>query len=811
MKFTLSWLKDHLDTSLALDEIAEAMTMAGLEIEEIENPAAKLAAFTVAHVTDARPHPDADKLRVCTVQTVDGTKQIVCGAPNARAGMTAIYAPLGAWIPGLDFALDPKPRKIRGVESHGMLCSTRELEAGEDHDGIADLPGDWPVGTPAAKALGFDDPVIDFEVTPNRPDWLGVHGIARDLAAAGAGTLKTAPVAPVTGGFPCPVRIETDWPEACPVFAGRVIRGVKNGPSPDWLKTRLKAIGLRSINALADVTNLISYDRARPLHVYDLAKIGPVVRARKGWTKHFTAGGDEIPNTDRREILKALDEKQYVIEPHYCVIADDDRVLGLGGVMGGEHSGCTDATTDVFIESAWFDPAITRVTGRETGINSDAKYRFERGVDPETVLPGLELATRLILDLCGGEPSEVFVAGEVPARPAPISFDPARVEKITGLALSEDRIAEILIALGFEPDRSQTPWSVGVPSWRRDASQAADLIEEIARIEGYDRLPTVSLTRPAGRLEAPATELQNRVRAARRAVAVRGYQEAVTWSFCHTGEAALFGGHGEGLRLANPISSELDVMRPSALIHLVAALQKAADRGMDDARLFEAGPIYLDDTPTGQKTVIAAARRVAAGRDWRGGSAPDVFDAKADAMAALDAAGAPVANLQAAPEARGWWHPGRSGVLRLGPKRVLAEFGEIHPRVLRALGVEGRVIAFEAVLDAIPSARRKNLKTRPALEISDLMPVRRDFAFLAPADLPAADLLRAVQSADKALITDVSLFDRYEGERLGEGVVSLAVEVTIQPKDKTLTDKEIEAVSDRIVAAAEKAGATLRR
>ncbi|TRO96000.1 phenylalanine--tRNA ligase subunit beta [Glycocaulis profundi] len=797
MKFTLSWLKDHLETDKTLDEIAEAMTMAGLEIEEIENPAAKLAAFTVAHVTDARPHPDADKLRVCTVETVDGTKQIVCGAPNARAGMTAIYAPLGAYIPGLDFALDPKPRKIRGVESHGMLCSTKELEAGEDHDGIADLAGDWPVGTPAAKALGFDDPVIDFEVTPNRPDWLGVHGIARDLAAAGVGALKTAPVEPIKGAFPCPVRIETDWPEACPVFAGRVIRGVKNGPSPDWLKARLKAIGLRPINALVDVTNLISYDRARPLHVYDLAKIGPVVRARKG-------AGD----ADRFE---ALDEREYTPAAHHCVIADDERCLGLGGVMGGEHSGCTDATTDMFIESAWFDPAITRVTGRETGINSDAKYRFERGVDPETVLPGLELATRLILDLCGGEPSEVFVAGEVPGRPAPIRFDPARVEKITGLALSDDRIAHILTALGFDADRSQTPWSVAVPSWRRDASQAADLIEEIARIEGYDRLPTVSLTRPAGRLEAPATELQNRVRAARRATAVRGYQEAVTWSFCHTDQAALFGGHGEGLRLANPISSELDVMRPSALIHLVTALQKAADRGMDDARLFEAGPIYLDDTPTGQKTVIAAARRVVSGRDWRGGSAPDVFDAKADAMAALDAAGAPVANLQAAPEARGWWHPGRSGVLRLGPKLVLAEFGEIHPRVLKALGVEGRVIAFEAVLDAIPSARRKDLKTRPAMEISDLMPVRRDFAFLAPADLPAADLLRAVQGADKALITDVSLFDRYEGERLGDGVVSLAVEVTIQPKDKTLTDKEIEAVSDRVVAAAEKAGATLRR
>lgn len=796
MKFTLSWLKEHLDTDLTLDEIAEAMTMAGLEIEEIEDPGAKLAAFTVAHVTDARAHPDADKLRVCTVQTVDGVKQIVCGAPNARAGMTAIYAPLGAYIPGLDFALDPKPRKIRGVESHGMLCSTKELEAGEDHDGIADLTGDWPVGTPAAKALGFDDPVIDFEVTPNRPDWLGVYGIARDLAAAGVGELKTKSVEAVPGAFPCPVKIETDWPEACPIFAGRVVRGVKNAPSPDWLKKRLKAIGLRPINALVDITNLISYDRARPLHVYDLAKIGPVIRARKG-------SGE----TDRFE---ALDGRDYAPAPHHCVIADDARALGLGGVMGGEYSGCTEATTDVFIESAYFDPAITRVTGRETGINSDAKYRFERGVDSGFVLDGLELATKLVLELCGGEASDVFVAGAEPDAPEAIAFDPARVKKLTGLDLDHNRIAQILTDLGFAPDRSDTIWRVGVPTWRRDATMAADLVEEIARIEGYDKLPTTSLTRPEGRLEAPATELQNRVRAARRAAAVRGYQEAVTWSFCRSDQAALFGGHGPGLKLANPISSELDVMRPTTLIHLLTALQKSADRGMEDARFFEAGPIYLDDSPDGQKTVIAGARRVIAPRDWRGAETPDVFDAKADALAVLDAAGAPTDNLQPAPEARDWWHPGRSGVLRLGPKRVMAEFGEIHPRVLKALGVEGRVIAFEAFLETIPGARKKDVKARPALALNDLMPVRRDFAFVVSDDLPAADLLRAVASADKQLISDVSLFDRYQGERLGEGKVSLAVEAVIQPTGKTLTDAEIEAVSAKIVAAAEKVGATLR-
>ncbi|XBQ17140.1 MAG: phenylalanine--tRNA ligase subunit beta [Oceanicaulis sp.] len=795
MKFTLSWLRDHLDTSLSLDALAEAMTMAGLEIEDIDNPAEKLADFTVAHVKDAQPHPDADRLRVCTVETKDGTKQIVCGAPNARAGMTAIYAPLGTYIPGLDFALDKKPRKIRGIESHGMLCSTKEIEAGEDHDGIADLEGDWPVGTPAAKALGLDDPVIDFEVTPNRPDWLGVYGIARDLAAAGAGALVSKPVEPVKGQGACPVSIALDWPEACPVFAGRVITGVKNGPSPDWLQQRLIAIGLRPINLLVDVTNFISYDRARPLHVYDLAKIGRTIRARKG------AG-----EADRFE---ALDGRDYAPAEHHCVIADDERCLGLGGVMGGEHSGCTEATTDVFIESAWFDPGVTRITARELGIDSDAKYRFERGVDPESVMDGIELATALIVKYGGGTPSEVTMAGEAPARPEPIAFDPARVKKLLGLDLSEDEIEKILSSLGFEVSRGER-WSVAVPSWRHDCTEAADLIEEIARIAGYDRLPTTPFRRPEGeRFEAPATELQNRVRAARRAIAMAGYQEAITWSFCRHDEADLFGGAGEGLQLANPISSELDVMRPSALIHLLKALQKSADRGMEDARYFEAGPIYLNDSPDGQRTVIAGARRVIAGRDWRGAEAPDLFDIKADALAALAAAGAPADNAQISADARGWWHPGRSGVIRLG-RNVLAEFGEIHPRVLKALDIDGRVVAFEVFLDQIPAAKKKPLKARPALSLPELNPVRRDFAFLAPADLPAAELLKALKGADKQLVTDAILFDVYTGKGVPEGQVSLAVEVTLQPGEKTLTDAEIEAVSKKIVAAGEKAGASLR-
>ena len=795
MKFTLSWLRDHLDTALSLDQLDEAMTMAGLEIEEIDDPADKLSAFTVAHVKAAQAHPDADRLRVCTVDTVDGEKQIVCGAPNARAGMTAIYAPLGTYIPGLDFALDKKPRKIRGVESHGMLCSTKEIEAGEDHDGIADLTGDWPVGTPAAQALGLDDAVIDFEVTPNRPDWLGVYGIARDLAAAGAGALTSKPVEPVQGEGACPISIALDWAEACPVFAGRVITGVKNGPSPDWMQARLKAIGINPKNLLVDVTNYVSFDRARPLHVYDAAKIGSVIRARQG------AG--------EADAFEALDGETYTPAPHHCVIADDERCLGLGGVMGGQHSGCTADTTDVFIESAWFDPGITRVTARETGIESDAKYRFERGVDPESVRDGLELATRLILEYGGGAPSQVTLAGEPPARPAPVAFDPSRVEKLLGLALGEDRVVEILEDLGFGVERG-SPWTVSVPSWRRDVGEAADLIEEIARIAGYDQLPVTAFTRPsAERMEAPATELQNRVRAARRAAAIAGYDEAITFSFCRHDEADLFGGVGPGLTLANPISSELDVMRPSALIHLIKAVQKSADRAIKDARYFEAGPIYLNDAPDGQKTVIAAARPVHAGRHWRGAAQPDVFDVKAEALAVLEAAGAPADNLQISADARSWWHPGRSGVLRLG-KNVLAEFGELHPRVLKALDVDGRVLAFEIFLEAIPQARRKALKARPALAVSELNPVRRDFAFLAPSDLAADALIKAVKGADKALIADAILFDVYAGQGVPDGQVSLAIEVTLQPSDKTLTDAEIEAVGAKIVTAAEKVGAALR-
>ncbi|MEE2527337.1 phenylalanine--tRNA ligase subunit beta [Hyphobacterium sp. HN65] len=798
MKFTLSWLKEHLETDKPLDEIAEAMTMAGLEIEDIDNPAEALADFTVAFVKSAEPHPDADKLRVCTVDTKDGEKQIVCGAPNAHAGMKAIYAPLGTYIPGADFALDKKPRKIRGVESFGMLCSAKELNAGEDHDGIIDLQGDWKVGDPAAEALGANDPVIDFEVTPNRPDWLGVDGIARDLAAAGLGRVITPQPETLKGSFECPIDIRLEWEEACPVFAGRYIRGVKNGPSPNWLKRKLEAIGLRSINILADITNLVSYDRCRPLHVYDADKIGKTIIARRG--------------KGEADTFEALDGKHYTPGAEQCVIADENTCLGFGGVMGGEESGVTNDTVNVFIECAWFDPETTRATGRATGIESDARYRFERGVDTGSIQTGIDLATQLVLELCGGEASEVRVAGKAPANPAPIDFPVSEVKRLTGIDLPAGIITDMLQKLGFGVSGMGDSLHVEVPSWRRDCTQKADLVEEIARIHGFDKIEAISLPKLPGRREPTATIGQNRARHARRALAMRGYNEAVTWSFCHRDHAALFGGFGEGLELENPISSDLDVMRPTALIHLLTALQANEDKGIDDPRLFEAGPVYLSDAPDGQRMAVSGVRFVAAGRHWAGTREADLFDAKADALAALEAAGAPVDSLQVAAEARDWWHPGRSGVLRLGPKNVLAEFGELHPRVLKTLGVEGRAIGFEIILDNIPASKKKaETKARPALDRAELTPVKRDFAFLVGADVAADTLVRAAKGADKAMISDVSVFDVYAGKGVPEGQVSLAIEAVIQPREKTLTDKEIDAVAAKIVASVEKAtGASLR-
>ena len=789
MKFTLSWLKEHLETQASVGEIVDAMTMAGLEVEHVEDPASKLAAFSVAKIVEAVKHPNADKLQVCQVDTRDGRKEIVCGAPNARAGLTTIYAPIGAYVPGLDVTLEARP--VRGVVSNGMLCSAAELEVAEESNGIMELPDDLPVGLSAAEALGLEA-VIDFEVTPNRPDWLGVAGIARDLAAAGVGTLKDLSVAPVKGVFSCPVEIRLDDSGACAAFAGRLIRGVKNGTSPAWLQQRLTSIGLRPINALVDVTNLLSYDRARPLHVYDAAKLnGGFIEARLG---------------REGERVEALDGKTYDISPEICVIGDASGAIGLGGVMGGESTGSQDDTVDVFVESAWFDPIRTAQTGRTTGIVSDAQYRFARGVDPGFVIPGLELATRLILELCGGEPSEIAFAGELPAPPAAVNFDRGYVQKLSGLTIPAERIDAILAALGFAIEGS----TVTPPTWRRDVEGKADLVEEVARIEGFGALPSTPLpdiARPSGGV---LTVRQLRMRNGRRSMAARGFSETITWSFIRQEWAALFGGGAANLVLTNPIASDLSTMRPSILPGLIEAVGRNARRGFPDVALFEVGPYYLGDEPGDQRTAIAAVLAPHPPRRWDKAGDDPLFALKADLEGLLaDLSAPPLQVVQG--QASGWWHPGRSARLQLGPKTVVAEFGELHPRILKALDVDGPVLGFELTLDAIPEPKKKATKGRPALNASSLMPLSRDFAFLVAEATAAGDLVKAAAGADKALIADVRVFDVYQGKGVDPGLKSVAIEVLVQPRDKTLTDAEIEALSGRVVAAVEKAtGGKLR-
>ena len=790
MKFTLDWLKEHLGTQATVAEVAAAMTMAGLEVEHVTDPATKLAAFSVARIVEAVQHPNADRLRVCQVDTIDGRKEIVCGAPNARAGLVTIYAPLGTYVPGSGITLEP--RAVRGVVSNGMLCSAAELETAEESDGILEL-ADLPIGTSAAQALGLES-VIDFEVTPNRPDWLGVAGIARDLAAAGVGTLKELDVAATPGAFPCPIEIHLPAPDACPAFAGRLIRGVRNGPSPAWLQARLKSIGLRPINALVDVTNLITHDRARPLHVYDAAKLtGGWIEARLG------RDAESVP---------ALDGKTYAVTCEICVIADASGAIGLGGVMGGSSTGCSDDTTEVFIESAWFDPIRTAQTGRDTGIVSDAQYRFARGVDPESLIPGIELATKLILELCGGEASEVVLAGEVPAPPSAIAFDPSYVERLSGLAVPADRVWTILTGLGFAREDGR----VRPPSWRRDVEGKADLVEEVARIAGFDALPATPLpemSRPTGGV---LTTRQARLRTARRAMAAAGYQETICWSFTARETARLFGGGDDALVLQNPIAADLDCMRPSALPGLIQAVGRNARRGFPDCALFEIGPVFSGAEPGDQRAVVGAVLAPHGPRRWDQAGAEDLFTLKADLLALLDELGAPIANLQLVQDFPApWWRPGRRARLQLGPKAVLAEFGELHPTTLSAMDVEGPIYGFEIFVEAIPEPKKKAAKTKSALPLSPFMPLTRDFAFVVDKDKAAGDIVRAVLAADKALIGSARVFDVYEGPGVEAGSKSVAVEVTFQPRERTLADADIEAVSSKIVASVAKAtGAKLR-
>ncbi|MEM9122043.1 MAG: phenylalanine--tRNA ligase subunit beta [Pseudomonadota bacterium] len=799
MKFTRSWLAEHLETSADLDALVDGMVRIGLEVEHVHDPSTLFAPFKTAEILEATPHPDADKLKVCTVDTGTERLQVVCGAPNARAGLKGVFAPVGSTVPGTDLLL--KKAKIRGVESNGMLVSEREMGLSDEHEGIIDLPTDTPIGAPMADVMGLDDPVIDFEVTPNRPDWNGVDGIARDLAAAGLGRLVTKPVEPVAGTFACPITITLDFPQgqppACPMFAGRVVRGVKNGPSPAWLQRKLQAIGLRPINALVDITNYVSYDRARPLHVYDAAKVQGAIGARYG---------------RQGERFLALDGKDYDVDESMCVIADEAQVLGLGGIMGGEASGSTDATTDVFIEAALFDPIVIARTGRRLGIVSDARYRFERGVDPLFCEPGLELATRLILEVCGGEASTVTVAGSPSHDRHTIEFRPDRVKTLTGMDLGPDRCADILTALGFAITGAGDTWSVTVPSWRPDVEGEADLVEEIAHIHGYEHLPGLALPRLSPIARPVLTERQKRVRWARRLLASRGYNEAVTYSFTRADWAEAFGGGAAALSLANPISSELSIMRPSVLCNLLGAVKANLDRGAKEVALFEIGPVYLGDGADDQRTMIGGVRFAEAGRHWAGArGAPDVYDAKADALSVLSELGAPALSTQATADAPGWYHPGRSGHLRLGPKAALARFGDVHPKVLQAFGLKMQGAAFEIILEDIAEPKRKAGPARSPLALPDLMALEKDFAFLVDEGVAAETLLRAARGADKKLIVDAAIFDLYAGDGIDPGKKSVAFSVTLQPQDKTLTDDEIDAVMKKVIAAVEKAtGGVLR-
>ncbi len=809
MKCTLSWLKRHLQTDAELDAVAATLTKIGLEVERVEDPAAALRDFVVAAIVEAKPHPNADRLRVCLVDRGgDKSVQVVCGAPNARIDLKSVFAAPGAHIPGKRMTL--AKGVIRGVESNGMLVSGAELELSQDHDGILELPADAPVGAAFAAWAGFDDPIIEINLTPNRPDAAGVAGIARDLAAAGLGDLIAPRIAPVPGNFPCPVGVKRDLApddgHLAPAFALRLVRGVKNGPSPGWMQRLLTTVGLRPINALVDITNFLTFDRARPLHVFDAGKIRGdlcVRRARSG------------------ESLLALDGKTYALDEETVVVADQAGVQSIAGIVGGAASGCTEATIDVLIESALWDPRNIARTGRRLNVLSDARYRFERGVDPAFCLPGLEYATRLALEFCGGVASEIFLAGHVPDARTRITFPWSEVRRLTGVELPISEMATILEHLGFKLANvvgNSDLVVVETPSWRPDVEGKADLVEEILRIAGIERVPAEPLAAEEAKVATPVLDsLQRRTGTAKRALAANGMLEAVCWSFVSHEQAALFGGGDAALILANPIAADLSDLRPSLLPGLVAAAKRNADRGFADVALFEVGQIFEGTEPADQKISAAGvrtgrARLAAPGRHWATGEATaDPFDAKADAMALLGALGTPLGGLASVPGGPSWFHPGRSGTLQFKPKNVVGYFGELHPVVLDAFGITAPVVAFELRLDDIPAPKSKATKTKPKLELSEFMPVERDFAFVVDRDVNAVEIVNAVSAADRALVADVSVFDVYDGKGVAAGKKSVAVAVTLQPRDHTLTEAEIGAAAGRIVAeVGARTGAILR-
>ncbi|MEG9860981.1 MAG: phenylalanine--tRNA ligase subunit beta [Parvularculales bacterium] len=822
MKIPLSWLHDHLDSTAGLETISETLTALGLEVESLYNPAEELRPFTIAYVRETKPHPNADRLQVCKVETlVEGkaqTVQLVCGAPNARTGMKGVFASPGSFIPGT--AVHLKPATIRGVASHGMLCSEREMGLSDEHDGIIEVDSALEVGTPFADAMGLNDPVIEVTITPNRPDCLGIRGIARDLAAAGLGTLKPLVTPPLSSGFDGSTGIGLEFTleteRACPLFAGCIVRGVKNRASPQWMQRRLQAVGLRPLNALVDITNYIAHDRARPLHVYDVAKLNGDVRARLG-----QAG----------ESFTALDGKNYAVDETMCVIADNSGVLGLGGIMGGEASGVSEATTEVLVESAWFDPVRTAQTGRRLGIDSEARRRFERGVDPASVEEGCQSAAAMIVEFCGGEVSRLIMAQteSAPLEAAPVLFQPDHVNRLTGIDVPEIRTQEILTALAFtvvRPDGSKdAPWQVTPPSFRPDIVGSADLVEEVIRVYGVNDVPSTPLKRGEGVARPILTVQQKQIRAARRHLAGRGMVEAVTWAFIPENHALLCANLRDAedtekngtLRLLNPISREMSAMRPGLLPGLIAAAGRNGARGFNDVALFEVGSQFSMHYQNTQCLAIAGLRRGTAvmegtGRNWRKSlTHVSVYDAKADALAALMTMGAPVAQVRvfsdAAPD---YYHPGRSGALHLGAKICLGWFGEVHPRILKAMDVDGPVVAFEIFPEVLPTSRQRRGRARGALAASDFQMVKRDFAFIVDSNLPAGQILNAVRQADKTLISNVVLFDVFEGAGIEADKKSLAVEVTLQPRHETLTDDTISGVSEKIIAEAGKLGAVLR-
>ena len=799
MKFTLGWLKEALKTDASLEEISKTLTDIGLELEEITDQAKNFEDFTVAYVEKAEKHPDADKLKVCTVKTANhGTLQVVCGAPNAKTGMKAIFAPDGSYIPGLDVTL--KKTEIRGVESNGMLVSEREMCLSDEHEGIIELDEKYEIGTPMAEVFGLDDPVIEIALTPNRADCAGLYGIARDLAAAGLGTLKPLNIEKIDGTFKSDIKVSIDDTDGCPLFIGREIRGVKNGPSPEWLQKLLKSIGLRPISALVDITNFITHDHARPLHAYDVDKLKGNIRVGKA------EGGEE---------LEALNDKSYTLIADGVTINDDSGVIGLGGIVGGTSTGCDEATTNVFLECAYFKPARIARTGRDLGVMSDARYRFERGVDPAFVHTGMELFTKMVLEICGGEASEIVVAGDVPDWKREIEYDPAYCKDLIGIDVPEKRQIEILESLGFDVSGKAPSLKIQPPSWRGDVFGKADITEEIARIIGFNEIPSLSVSGPV--VPQPAeTVLGSAMRKARAALSARGRYECVTWSFLGKEQAQAFGANDNqiaALTLQNPISSEMDVMRPSILPNLIAAAERNEARGYPHAALCEVGPVFAGVKPDDQAMCAAGIRSGSnANRHWSDSNAArnvDLYDAKADALAALEACGAPASNAQVSADAPDYFHPGRSGVLRLG-KNVLAHFGEIHPAILEEMGIKFPVVGFEVMLGNIPAAKNKGTE-KPMLNLEPLQPLTRDFAFIVDENVTADNLIRAAKAGDKKLIADAEIFDVYQGKGVEEGKKSVALSVTIQPKDATLKDTEIEALMQNVIQmVSEKCGGVLR-